>query len=53
MYRKTPFGSLFLVWLSSVFGLALPPCDPPTIQAEKVAHVDVIQKLVVISAYWG
>ena len=40
MYRKTLLGSLFLVLLLAVLGFALPPCDPPTIQAEVVRVID-------------
>ena len=40
MYRKTFLESLFLVLLMAVLGFALPPCDPPTIQAEVVRVID-------------
>jgi len=40
MARKMFLGSLFGVLLLAVSGLALPPCDSPTIQAEVVRVID-------------
>jgi len=40
MSRKIFLGSLFCVLLLAVPGLALPPCAPPTIQAEVVRVID-------------
>jgi len=40
MTRKMFFGSLFGVLLLAVSGLALPPCNPPTIQAQVVRVID-------------
>jgi len=40
MTRKMFLGSLFGVLLLAVSGLALPPCPPPTIQAEVVRVID-------------
>jgi endonuclease YncB( thermonuclease family) len=40
VYRKSLFGGFLLVLLVASIGLALPPCDPPTIKAEVVRVID-------------
>jgi len=40
VYRKSLFGGFLLVLLVAGVGLALPPCDAPTIKAEVVRVID-------------